>query len=86
MCPKRGLVVPNVITVKIVSPVPRGDGLWAFAWKQPKALSLFINNGSGSKHKKAILNNSTLGADEKWEKGPKCQYWDIYTHGAPKPI
>ena len=83
---KRGLVVQKVITPKLLSPVPNGDGLWAFAWKQPKALSPFINKGSGSKHKKIIFNTSTIGAQEEREKSPKCKYWNMYTHGAPKPI
>ena len=34
---KRGLVVQKLITPKIVSLVPKANGLWAFAWKQPKA-------------------------------------------------
>ena len=84
--PKRGLVVPNVCTPKIASPVPKGDGLYAFAWKQPKALSPFINNGSGPKHKKTTLNTSALGTHKKREKWRKCHYWSIYTHGRPKPI
>ena len=57
-----------------------------FAWKQAKGLSPVINVGSGLKHKKIIFNTSALGAHEKWEKWPKCQCWDIFTHGTPNSI
>ena len=73
LCLKRGLVVQKVITPKNVSPGPKGDGLWAFAWKQPKAFSRFIKKGSGSKQRKSIVSTLPLGAHEKWKKGLKCQ-------------
>ena len=63
--PKRWLAVPKVFTPKIVSPVANEDGLQASAWKQSRALSLFINIDSGRKHRKTIFNTSALGAREK---------------------
>ena len=86
LLPKRGLVVPKVFTPKIVSPVPKADGPYAFAWKHPKALNPLITISSGPKHKKTIFNTSALGAHEMWEIWPNCQYWDIYKHGTPKPL
>ena len=58
-------------TPNIVSPVPKGDGLYVFAWKQPKASSLFIDIVLGQKHKKTIFIPSTSGAPEKWNKMAK---------------
>ena len=52
LLPKRGLGVPKVFTPKSVSPVPKGDGLWALTWKQSGVLSPFININSGLKRKK----------------------------------
>ena len=63
--PKRGLVVRKVVTPKTVSPVHKGDGLQAFAWKQSRPLPPFINIDSGPKHKKTIFNTSALGEHEK---------------------
>ena len=63
--PKRGLVVPKVFTPKVVSLLPKGDGLWAFGWGQSGDLSPFINIASGPKHKKTIFDTSAFAAQEK---------------------
>ena len=62
----------KMATPKFVSPNPKRDGLWAFAWKLPKAPSPNSSNGLGSKHSKTIFNTSTFVAYEKWEKVQKC--------------
>ena len=82
---KRGLSVPKVITQKMVSPVPKGDGLWVFASKKHKALGPFSEKSSGSKHIKSIVNTSTLAAHKKWEIEAKSGYLDIYTQGHQSP-
>ena len=58
-CPKRDWLK------KRVSPVRKGDGLWA--WKQHKAICSFINKGARLKRKKGIFDIS-LGAHDKCEK------------------
>ena len=82
---KRGKVVPKVVSPKIVSPNPKGDGLWAFAWKLPKASSPISNKGWGSRHWERIFNTSTFVAHEIWGKVLKCQYWNIDTNEALRP-
>ena len=61
------------------------QGRWAlcFCMEATQSQSLFINNGSGSKHKKTIFNTSTLRQHDQWEKWPKSGRFghiSVYEH------
>ena len=64
------------------------QGRWTLGlcMEATKRVIPFINTSLGPTHKKTIFNTSALGAHKKLEKWPKCQHWDMYAQGTPKPI
>ena len=86
IAPKKRVSSPKGVCCKNYISGSQGRWTLGFCMEAAQGLKSLYHHWCGLKPTKSIFNTPALGAHEKWGKWPKCQYWEIYTHGTSKSI